>query len=242
MREILFMIAAVWVIVASFVYGVKFLRKHHNYLLGLEWIVMGISCTNFLVFAAIRGSHDGLQYHVALFIDAFSRSIGMTLILVLGLMQVTHRYKPTRAVEIGAFALAGVVGYLLIGYQDFASPWAVAAAIFFIVAFLLTCIYLAYFSKRLWEIGERGHAVWTGIATLLGLVVTVIYDTGAGSAALGSFAHIPGDDADHTLFYIFALATWGLMMLAYYRAYDALDAYNKRVDAAASRLETGSHA
>ncbi|KXP06509.1 transporter [Tsukamurella pseudospumae] len=242
MREILFMIAAVWVIVASFVYGVKFLRKHHNYLLGLEWIVMGISCTNFLVFAAIKGGHDGLQYHIALFIDAFSRSIGMTLILVLGLMQVTHRYKPTRAVEIGAFALAGVVGFLLIGYQDFPSPFAVAAAIFFIVAFLLTGIYLVYFTKRLWEIGERRHAVWTGIATFLGLVVTAIYDTGAGSAALGHFAHIPGDDADHTLFYIFALATWGLMMVAYYRAYDAFDAHNKRADAATGRLTNGVHA
>lgn len=242
MREILFMIAAVWVIVASFVYGVKFLRKHHNYLLGLEWIVMGISCTNFLVFAAIKGSHDGLQYHIALFIDAFSRSIGMTLILVLGLMQVTHRYKPTRAVEIGAFALAGVVGFLLIGYQDFASPWAAAVAVFFIVAFLLTSVYLAYFSKRLWEIGERGNAVLSGVATFLGLVVTVIYDTGAGSTVLGQFAHIPGDDADHTLFYIFALATWGLMMLAYYRAYDAFDAHNTRVDAANGQRVAGATA
>ncbi|MEN0139985.1 MAG: transporter [Rhodococcus sp. (in: high G+C Gram-positive bacteria)] len=229
MREILFMIACVWAIVTAFAYGIKFIRKHHNYLLGLEWLVMGTSCTNFLVFAAIKGSHDSVQYTIAEFFDAFSRSIGMTLILVMGLMRVTHRYTPSLKIEIGTFAFGIVVGALLTGYQD--STYAVPAAIFFIVATVITTGYLIDFSIKLWRIGERGPAVWAGIATFLSLVVVVIYDT----------VQIPGDDAERTLFYSFALATWGLMMFAYYRAYDAFDAHNKRVDAANGQQTTGAH-
>ncbi|WEL92195.1 hypothetical protein P1N98_13530, partial [Tsukamurella tyrosinosolvens] len=43
----------------------------------------------------------------------------------------------------------------------------------------------------------------------------------------------PGDDAEHTIFYTLALASWGLQMFVFYRAYDAFDAYNERVDAQA---------
>ncbi|MEN0138028.1 MAG: transporter, partial [Rhodococcus sp. (in: high G+C Gram-positive bacteria)] len=48
-------------------------------------------------------------------------------------------------------------------------------------------------------------------------------------ASIYDFVHIPGDDAEHTIFYILALSTWGLQMFTYYRAYRAFDAHNKRV-------------
>ncbi|WP_280236437.1 transporter [Nocardia cyriacigeorgica] len=216
LKELLFAIADIWMIAVGFTYGVKFIRNYQNYLLGIEWIIVATSGTNFLIYGLLKAGHDSPMYTFAYFLDAFSRSIGITLILVLGLMRVTHRYKPSVAVDIGAFALAGVVGFALSTYaEQIGTP----GKIFYIVANVLTTIFLIYFSKRLWDIGERGHAVWAGIATACGFVIAATYD----------FVTIPGDDAEHTIFYIFALSTWGLQMFAYYRAYRAFDAYNKRV-------------
>ncbi|OMC51439.1 transporter [Mycolicibacterium fortuitum] len=217
MIEILFMIAVVWAIVVGFTYGIKFIRGHHNYLLGLEWIVVATSCTNFMVFAAIKAGHDSPMYTAAAFLDAFSRSFGITLVLVLGLMQVTHRYKPSLAVEIGAFALAAVGGFVFLGYQE--SSFKLAAETFLLVANLLTSCFLAYFCKRLWDIGEHRHAIWSGVATMFASFIAITYD----------FFPIPEEDMlDRPLFYTLALAAWGLQMFTYYRAYTAFDAYNKR--------------
>ncbi|MBF6210710.1 transporter [Nocardia puris] len=217
-RESLFMVADIWMIAVGFIYGVKFIRHYRNYLLGLEWIIVATSGTNFLIYGILKAGHDSPMYTAAYFLDAFSRSIGITLILVLGLMKVTHRYKPSAAVDIGAFALAGVVGFFLSVYaEEIGTP----GKIFYIVANVLTTAFLIYFVRRLWEIGERGHAVWAGVATACGFVISATYD----------FVHIPGDDSERTIFYIFALSTWGLQMFAYFRAYRAFDAHNKRVDA-----------
>ncbi|WP_280469160.1 transporter [Nocardia cyriacigeorgica] len=219
-KELLFAAADIWMIAVGFTYGIKFIRNYRNYLLGLEWIIVATSGTNFLIYGLLKAGHDSPMYAFAYFLDAFSRSVGITLILVLGLMKVTHRYKPSVAVDVGAFALAGVVGFVLSVYaEEIGTP----GKIFYIVANVLTTLFLIYFSKRLWEIGERGHAVWAGIATACGFVIAATYD----------FVHIPGDDAEHTIFYIFALSTWGLQMFTYYRAYRAFDAYNKKVDAPA---------
>ncbi len=219
-RELLFAVADIWMIAVGFTYGIKFIRNYKNYLLGLEWIIVATSGSNFLVYGILKAGHDSPMYTGAAFLDAFSRSVGITLILVLGLMKVTQRYKPSVAVDIGAFALAAVVGFLLLGYQyHIGTP----AKIFFIVVNVLTTLFLIYFVKRLWGIGEHGHAVSVALATACGFVIASTYD----------FVHIPGDDAEHTIFYIFALSTWGLQMFTYFRAYRAFDAHNKRVDAQA---------
>lgn len=218
-REALFAVADIWMIAVGFTYGIKFIRKYKNYLLGFEWIIVATSGTNFLIYGLLKAGHDSPMYTFAAFLDAFSRSVGITLILVLGLMQVTHRYKPSKAMDVGAFALAAVVGLALLGYQE--SAYATAAKIFLIVVSVLTTGYLIYFCKRLWAIGEHEHAIWCGISTALSLFVASIYD----------FVKIPGDDAEHTLFYILALSAWGLQMFVFYRGYAAFDADNKRVDA-----------
>ncbi|MFC8384833.1 transporter [Nocardia sp. NPDC057272] len=219
-KELLFAVADIWMVAVGFTYGIKFIRNYRNYLLGIEWIVVATSGTNFLIYGLLKAGHDSPMYTFAYFLDAFSRSVGITLILVLGLMKVTHRYKPSATVDIGAFALAGVVGFVLSTYaEEIGTP----GKIFYIVVNVLTTFFLIYFSKRLWDIGERGHAVWAGVATACGFLIAATYD----------FVHIPGDDAEHTIFYIFALSTWGLQMFAYYRAYRAFDAYNRRFDAQA---------
>ncbi|WP_280419557.1 transporter [Nocardia carnea] len=219
-KELLFAVADIWMIAVGFTYGIKFIRHYRNYLLGIEWIIVATSGTNFLIYGLLKAGHDSPMYAFAYFLDAFSRSVGITLILVLGLMKVTHRYKPSVAVDVGAFALAGVVGFALSVYaEELGTP----GKIFYIVVNVLTTFFLIYFSKRLWEIGERGHAVWAAIATACGFLIAATYD----------FVQIPGDDAEHTIFYIFALSTWGLQMFTYYRAYRAFDAYNKKADAPA---------
>jgi hypothetical protein len=217
-RELLFAVTDIWMIAVGFTYGVKFIRNHENYLLGIEWLIMGTSGTNFLIYGLVHAGHDSPMYHVAYFLDAFSRSIGFTLILVLGLMKVTHRYKPSAAVDVGAFALAAVVGFIL---SEFAAQIGTPGKIFYLVTMGLTSLFLIYFIGRLWDIGERGHAVWVAAATACNIVIAAIYD----------FVHIPGDDSDHTIFYILALSTWGLMMFVIYRAYRAFDTHNIRADA-----------
>ncbi|AWK74300.1 transporter [Rhodococcus oxybenzonivorans] len=218
MRDILFAAADIWMIVVGFICGVKFIRRHHNYLIGLEWIIMAVSGTNFLLYGVTKSGTDSPMYHIAFFLDAFSRSIGFTLILVLGLLVVTHRYKPTLGVEVGAFALAAILGFFL---SEYAEEIGTPGKVFFLITALATSGFLCYFAWRLWELGERAHAAWAACATALNVVVASIYD----------FWRIPGDDANHTLFYTLALFTWGLAMLVIYRAYTAFAAHNKRDDA-----------
>ncbi|WP_458318186.1 transporter [Mycolicibacterium brisbanense] len=225
MRDLLFAAADIWMIAIGFICGVKFIRRHHNYLIGLEWIIMGVSGSNFLLYGLLKAGQGSPMYHVAFFLDAFSRSIGFTLILVLGLLVVTHGYKPTTRVEVGAFALAAVLGFVL---SQFAAEIGTPGKVFLLATALATMAFLCYFAWRLWGIGERAHAAWVGVATALNVVVASIYD----------FWHIPGDDANHTIFYILALFTWGLAMLVIYRAYTAFAAHSERVAAGTGRTVT----
>ncbi|SEB17132.1 MULTISPECIES: hypothetical protein [unclassified Mycobacterium] len=224
MRDMYFAAADVWMIAIGFICGAKFIRRHHNYLIGLEWIIMAVSGSNFLLYGLLKGGQDSPMFHIAFFLDAFSRSIGFTLILVMGLLMLTHGYRPSLRVEVGAFALAAVFGFFL---SEFAVQIGTPGKVFFLLTALATSSFLCYFAFRLWNIGERAHAAWIGAATALNVVVAAIYD----------FWHIPGDDANHTLFYTVALSTWGLTMLVIYCAYTAFDA---RTGAAAQRLSATS--
>ncbi|MGV0737438.1 transporter [Mycobacterium syngnathidarum] len=213
----LFALADLLMIFAGFTYGWKFIRNYKNYLLGLEWIIVATSGVNFLIYGMLRLSQDSTSFHVAIFFDAFSRSVGITLILVLGLMAVTHGYKPSRAVDIGVFALAGVVGLVLTFYAlRTADPEThhigLAGAVFLVVVNVLTSIFLLYFASRLWRVGERGHAALVVVVTAMGAVIAATYD----------FYQVPGDDVNRTMFYTAALTTWGLQLIVYYYGYRAL--------------------
>jgi hypothetical protein len=216
MKDLLFMLADLVMIAGGLACGWIFIRRYGNWLLGLEWIVVGSSGVNFLVWALRGGDEGNLQYDLAFFLDAFSRSIGITLILVVGLMQVTHRYKPRVAVDIALFALAIVAGLYLQqfrGHELHGGP-----ATFYVVANLLTTAFLAYFSWRVWSAGAKGLAVLAALATAAATLIAVTYD----------FFPLPGDDANRTIFYSAALATWGAQLFIYYFAYRAL---HNRVDA-----------
>ncbi|ORA31489.1 transporter [Mycobacterium aquaticum] len=231
----LFALADLLMIFAGFTYGWKFIRDHKNYLLGLEWIIVATSGVNFLVYGMLGLSQASASFHVAIFFDAFSRSVGITLILVLGLMAVTHGYKPSRTVDIAVFALAAAAGLGLTVYAlRTASPVThhigVAGAVFFVVVNVLTSIFLMYFAARLWRVGETGHAVRVAVVTAMGAVIAATYD----------FYQVPGDDGNRTMFYTAALTTWGLQLITYYYGYRALDKSQERIKAELSEVDQPS--
>jgi hypothetical protein len=214
MKELLFMLADLWMIFAGFFFGWKFIRRYGNYLLGLEWIIVATSGSNFLVWSLLGGDPGSFLYDIAYFFDAFSRSVGITLILVMGLMRVTHRYKPTLTADIGAFALAIAAGLYLQQFRG--HELHVGPATFYVIVNALTTLFLAYFVRRLWMIRAKGQAIGAALATAAATAIAVTYD----------FFPIPGDDEYRTTFYILALTTWGFQLFVYFVAYRALHNHN----------------
>lgn len=213
MNELLFLLADLWMISAGFYYGVRFIREHHNYLLGLEVMIVATSGSNFLAWSLVSGDTGNLLYDVAYFFDAFSRSVGITLILVLGLMRVTHRYKPSLPAEVGAFVLATGAGLYLQQFRG--HDLHVGPATYYLVVNLLTTLFLGYFAWRLWGIGARRLAIGTGLITAAATAIALTYD----------FFPFP-DDEHRTTFYTLALATWGTQIWVYFRGYRALHDHN----------------
>ncbi|RDH09799.1 hypothetical protein [Tsukamurella pulmonis] len=224
-RMILILLADLAMVGAGFYYGYKLLRGFRNFLLGLEWVVMAISGVNVLVLASVATTPDGapdhtsFSYHLMVFFDAFSRSFGMTVILVIGMMAVTHRYRPTWIVEAVAI-LAGVgVGLnRALDPRDVEPSW----AIFYLVMNLGAALFmLAFMVPKLWRAGDRGNATWVTIGTALGAFVAIIYD----------YVTLPGEDAEHSVFYIVSLSIWALMIVTFSRGYLALERINAEADA-----------
>ena len=88
--------------------GVRFVLwcgicQAQNYLLGVEFLIVGISATNFTTFIATGWQTN---YDVAIFLDAFSRGVGVPIVGTLGLMAVTHGYKPSPAKDFILFLAA----------------------------------------------------------------------------------------------------------------------------------------
>lgn len=219
MKDVLFLLADLWMIFVGYFFGWRFIRRYGNYLLGLEWMVVATSGSNFLVWSLLGGDQTSVLYGVAYFFDAFSRSVGITLILVMGLLKVTRGYKPSVAVDVGVFALAAAAGLFLRhfhGEDPYADNAAFAVAAFYVVVNLVSAVFLAYFAKRLWDAGARWPAIWTGLVTAAGTTIAIVYD----------FFPFPFDDASRTFFYTAALATWGTQGFVYFFAYRALHNHN----------------
>ncbi|GEE00944.1 hypothetical protein nbrc107696_13900 [Gordonia spumicola] len=220
MGETLFLLADLLMIVAGYTAGWKFLRRYGNYLLGVEWLIVATSGLNFLIWALLGSNEHSAQYNVAFFFDAFSRSIGITLLLVVGLMRVTHRYKPGIAVDVALFALAIGAGLYLSQEKFRNHDLHVGPATFYLVANLLTLVFLGYFAWRLWTIGARRVVIATALVSLAATSVAVFYD----------FFPWSFDDESRSLFYAYALAVWGFQLWIYYLGYRALDDHNAAID------------
>ncbi|MFX1674762.1 hypothetical protein PWR63_21305 [Paraburkholderia sp. A2WS-5] len=200
----LFCLADLALIATSLVYGVKFLKKR-NCLLGLEWVITTFSATNLMI-NALTGRH--VFYSISLFCDAFSRGFGVPVITVVGMMAVTHRYKPSIFADVVYMvgALAGTVVVWTAGFMVEPKPY------FYLVTWSLFSVYLVYVVERLLSVGEKRNAVGVILALISTQVIASTYD----------FYHIPGDD-DHMIFYIFALLSWSYMSVSLYYSYCALE-------------------
>jgi len=202
-------LATVLLLATSLVYGVKFLRKQ-NYLLGLEWLVVTLSTSNLLIYLL---SQAKLPYSISYFCDAFSRAFGIPVIATAGLMAVTHRYAPSKFLDIVFFAgsIAGTA--FLVSADIMAKP----LPYFYLFMWTAFSIYLAYFAYRLMRAGENRHALGVILALVSGQAIASIYD----------FYKIPGDE-EQVIFFTLALTTWSYMLAQLYYAYGALE----RVEAA----------
>lgn len=204
LKYYLYCLADLVLIVTSLIYGLKFLKKR-NYLLGFEWLVVTFSATNLLI-NAFTGAEA--FFHISLFCDAFSRAVGMPVIAVVGMMAVTHRYKPSIVADV-----LFVVGALAVTVVVWTADFMVAPKpYFYLVMWSLLSVYLAYVAKRLFSVGEKRNAVSVIVALVATQIIATVYD----------FYHIPGDD-DHMVFYIFALLAWSYSAVSLYYAYCALE-------------------
>lgn len=197
-------LADVVLIASSLIYGVRFLRKR-NILLGIEWLVVTFSASNLLI-NALTGIDTFLG--ISLFCDAFSRTAGIPVIAIAGLMAVTHGYKASTFVDVVLCSLA-TVATVIVWTADFMveiKPY------FYLVMWSIFSVYLAYFVKKLLDAGEKLHAVSVMLALIFTQTIATTYD----------FYHIPGDD-DHMIFYIFALLAWSYQGVSLYYAYCALE-------------------
>ncbi|MFI6810156.1 transporter [Streptomyces luteogriseus] len=222
MKDLLFMAADVWMIFVGYIYGWRFIRQYDNYLLGVEWILVASAGTNYLLWALVSGSEHSPMFHLAGVLDAFTRSVGITLVLVLGMLGATHRYRPPVAIEVGAYVL-GIPPALYLG-RFLGAEFHVGPATFYIVVNLLASAFMMYVAKRLWSAGARRMAVWTGLITAAATAIAFMYD----------FFPLSFDDPNRTIFYTAALVTWGGQGFVYFHAYCALRSVN---DAAADNVE-----
>lgn len=226
-----FLVGDLIMIAGGYWAGWKFIKQYGNYLLGLEWFIVATSGVNFLIWG-FRFPEDkeageaSLQYSFAFFLDAFSRSVGITLLLVVGFLAVTHRYKSSLLVDAAILALAVGAG-LYLGqekYQDHVDASGnhvlhTGPAAIYLVVNLLTLVFLLYVTKRLLDIGATKVAVATLLVSLAGTAIALGYDF---------FPFPPSVDPleDRVLFYALALTTWGLQLFTYLFAYRALHDHN----------------
>lgn len=197
------LIACVLLVMSGLGYGVAFIRRK-NYLLGVEFLIIGISATNFTTFIATGWQAN---YNVAIFLDAFSRGVGVPVIATLGLMAVTHNYKPSPAKDVilflAAFA-ATAIYYLSTSFKELL-PY------FYVLMWSLYTLFLIYFVWRLVRAGESLHALASLLGGAAGLTIALRYD----------FFPIPGDDTK-MIFMTCAFLVWSYSMAQLFYAYGAL--------------------
>lgn len=203
-KEALALLSSVFLIVCGVVYGLKYVRVRKNYLLGFEWLIVAFSASN-LLFFLLTGF--GPSYSVSFFLDAFSRAFGVPIVVVLGLMAVTHNYKPSVTKDIVIFAVTFAATFVLVLADFVKGP----LPYFYLFMWFCYTAYLIYFTWRLLRASEHLHALLNALATAAALAIAIVYD----------FFPIPGDE-DKMVFMIFALTVWGCQIIQQYYAYGAL--------------------
>ncbi|MGA4640132.1 hypothetical protein ACQKC8_10215 [Stutzerimonas stutzeri] len=195
--------SCVLLVICGLCYGAAFMRKK-NYLLGVEYLIVGISAMSFTIFIATGWQAN---YNISIFLDAFSRGVGVPVIGILGLMAVTHGYKPSFAKDVLLF----VVGFCAAAVYSFSSSFKEILPYFYVLMWSAYTLYLIYFTARLARAGELLHGAATLLGALAGLAIALGYD----------FFPIPGDETK-LIFMTCAFLTWSYSIVQIFYAYRAL--------------------
>ncbi|MGF6855946.1 hypothetical protein [Paraburkholderia sp. CI3] len=223
LRTLVLMLSSAVLALSSFFFGWKIVRKR-NYLLGLEMWIVGTSATNAIGFFA---TGNAVSYEIAHFFDAFSRGFGMPIIAVAGLMAITHGYRPSIRQDVVVFVACFALTFVLVG-ADFISG---VLPYFYLAMWIWLSIYLAYFVKRLLDIGAMLEALGVAVALVTSLAIAGIYD----------FYKIPGEETNVVLnFFTLALCTWAYFMPAIYYGYCALERVQSRSVASNNPIPYGN--
>ena len=200
------MLASMMLSYVMFKYGFKFLSKR-NYLLGIEWLIVGVSGANFALYWMTSSQ---TSYALMIDLDAFSRLFGIPVIGALGMMAISHHYKPSMKTDMLVFiaSLLGTAILLYSGFFDATLPY------IYLLMWYGFAAYLCYFAARLFSAGETRVAVGLSIGIAVATVLHTAYD----------FYTIPGDETNVFLnFWFIALVVWSYIFAVIYYAYDALD-------------------
>lgn len=199
--------------------GIRFL-KIGNALLGWEWIILGTSATNASVYF-ITGWQ--FNFHLMVFLDSFSRTIGVPIIGAVGLWMLSRDLKVSSAVKIGMF----VVGAALAGAITAFKP--VEALMPMMAEFLGVVFIVAQidFAVTLYRKGLRGHAVGVALG-MIGLQATALLD-----GVLKAPEHPDSVLGIISNFWVYSNVVWSAAFTEYYFAYVAL---MQRKQAAAANL------
>ncbi|MDH4870628.1 hypothetical protein [Pseudomonas sp. BN515] len=209
-KETLALLSCVLLVLCGYTYGAKFVRRG-NYLLGFEWMIVAFSGSNLLIWMLIQADLPGLakiNYSISYFLDAFSRGFGIPIVAVLGLMAVTHSFKPSAFKDALIFVVTFAATFVLIKADFMVKP----LPYYYVSMWGIYTLYLAYFIWKLAGVGEKWHALGVTVGAALGLMVACIYD----------FFPIPGDETK-MVFLTIALVSWSYMMVQLYYSYFAFE-------------------
>lgn len=198
-------IGAITLAAGGIIYGTKFLKKG-NYLLGAEWWILAISSTNFLIYEL---THWHFNYLGVILLDTFSRAFGIPIVATIGLMVLTHRYRPSIMADIAYFVIP-LAGTILILIQFSAT----ILAYFLAAMWPIFTLFLFYFAYRLMKVDETGHAVAVILVAITNQAIAGIYD----------FYKIPGEETNIIFnFYTIALFVWTFLTVQIYYSYCAFE-------------------
>ncbi|QKR99881.1 hypothetical protein F9288_09695 [Sphingomonas sp. CL5.1] len=190
----------------GFFFGTKFLQRK-NLLLGLEWYILAISATNGVVYF-LTGWQT--SFIITSFCDAFSRTVGIPIIGIIGLVQAFNGWRPSHVLEAGLFAGGALVAVLVLTVAPIheALPMgSVVLGLGFDAALILMSI-------ALFRGGAAGHA-FAVVLCALALLAIALWDgipqdpDGAGSILLN--------------FWVVSDLVWAIAFAEVYFAYCALE-------------------
>ncbi|WP_156137258.1 hypothetical protein [Tepidimonas taiwanensis] len=210
MSLFLFLLSDLSLAGCGYYFGWRF-WKRDSILLSFEWWIVAVSASSFFLYAISQWS---IFYSLSIFLDAFSRWFGFPVIVVVGVIIFARGVRLARWLEIALFVVGFLGAYIWVTYEVLApvKPW----------VYLILAIWFAgfsvYLAAQLFSFNKKYLALFLFLVVVFNLFIAIAYD----------FYHIPWDDEHRTTFYTLALASWALLLTAYYYACEACLSLRRR--------------